>query len=181
MSLSDLAAVGSFVSGVAVLISLVFLYFQLRQLNAQAIQSERNQRALMNQGVVARTVELVQWMAQPPFNELTVKIASGHEDFSLGELNQLQLQLRLRLVNFQDVYNQYRGGFIDQITYDGSIVSMQYLLAQPVYRALWLSSRPLYATELAAFVDEKLIAGIPLLTPADAMADFKSALAEVKC
>ena len=31
MTLSDLAALGSFVSGVAVLVSLAFLYFQMRQ------------------------------------------------------------------------------------------------------------------------------------------------------
>jgi hypothetical protein len=134
----------------------------------------------MNQGVVTRTVELVTSMAHSPFNELAVKISSGQEDFSANELNQLQLQLRLRIVNFQDIYNQYRGGFIDQITYDGSIVSMQYLLAQPVYRALWFRARSLYAAELAAFVDREFIEGIPLSTPTDGVADFRSALAEIR-
>jgi hypothetical protein len=47
MSLSDLAALGSFVSGVAVLVSLVFLYFQLRQVGAQVQQAERNQQAMI--------------------------------------------------------------------------------------------------------------------------------------
>jgi hypothetical protein len=44
MSLSDLASLGSFVSGVAVLVSLVFLYFQLRQMNAQVLQTEKISR-----------------------------------------------------------------------------------------------------------------------------------------
>ena len=57
MTLADLAALGSFVSGFAVLVSLVFLYFQLRQLNAQVLQGERNQRALLNQGVATRITE----------------------------------------------------------------------------------------------------------------------------
>jgi hypothetical protein len=35
MTLSDLAALGSFVSGLAVLVSLIFLWFQLRQMNEQ--------------------------------------------------------------------------------------------------------------------------------------------------
>jgi hypothetical protein len=42
MSLSDLASLGSFVSGAAVLVSPVFLYFQLRQLSGQVKQAEKN-------------------------------------------------------------------------------------------------------------------------------------------
>jgi flagellar biosynthesis/type III secretory pathway M-ring protein FliF/YscJ len=57
MSLSDLAALGSFISGVAVLASLVFLFFQMRQMTEQVRQSERNQRALMQQGRSMRGME----------------------------------------------------------------------------------------------------------------------------
>lgn len=49
MSLSDLAALGSFISGLGVLVSLVFLYFQLRQIGVQVKQTEKNQRALISQ------------------------------------------------------------------------------------------------------------------------------------
>jgi len=43
MSLSDLASIGSFVSGVAVVVTLALLLIQTRQAN-------RNQKALMQQG-----------------------------------------------------------------------------------------------------------------------------------
>ena len=43
MSLSQLAEIGSFTSGVAILASLIFLYFQLRQINQQVKQAEKNQ------------------------------------------------------------------------------------------------------------------------------------------
>src|SRR5215469_13977702 len=58
MSLSDLASLGSFVSGVAILISLVLLYFQLRQVNAQMQQADRNQQSLMLQSRANRVVQL---------------------------------------------------------------------------------------------------------------------------
>ena len=51
MTLSDLASIGSLVSGLAVLGSLFYLSLQNRQL-------DRNQRALMNQGVINRGVEI---------------------------------------------------------------------------------------------------------------------------
>lgn len=47
MSLSDLAAVGSFVSGVAVLASLIFVGFQLRQ-NTQAVRAAASQAHSQN-------------------------------------------------------------------------------------------------------------------------------------
>ena len=63
MSLSDLAALGGFVSGLGVLVSLVFLYFQLRQLNFQARQNARHTRALIFQGGAARASSQMLTMA----------------------------------------------------------------------------------------------------------------------
>ena len=57
MSLSVLASLGSAISGFAVLISLVFLYFQLRQVTEQIRQAERNQRATIAQFRASRTVD----------------------------------------------------------------------------------------------------------------------------
>jgi len=51
MSLSDLASLGSFVSGLAVLISLIYLAIQVQQ-------AEQNQKAQIQQGRAARLVDL---------------------------------------------------------------------------------------------------------------------------
>src|SRR5689334_6518225 len=67
MTLSDLAAVGSLVSGVAVLVSLVYLALQVRQ-------SERNQRAVLNQGYITRVTEYLRWYAESPLNELRARV-----------------------------------------------------------------------------------------------------------
>jgi anaerobic selenocysteine-containing dehydrogenase len=47
MSLTGLAAIGSFVSGIAVLASLIFVGFQLRQ-NTKAIRAEASQAHAQN-------------------------------------------------------------------------------------------------------------------------------------
>ena len=49
MSLSDLSALGSFVSGIAVLASLIYLILQVRQ-------AERYQKASVQQGRAARLI-----------------------------------------------------------------------------------------------------------------------------
>ena len=52
MDVTDIASIGSLISGLAVLISLVYLSLQVRQ-------AELNQRAVVNQGLIGRMVDNV--------------------------------------------------------------------------------------------------------------------------
>ena len=63
MSLSDLAALGGFLSSLAVCGSLVYLALQVRQ-------SDRNQRSLMIQGIATRGSGIIMFMAQPHISPL---------------------------------------------------------------------------------------------------------------
>jgi len=66
MSISDLAAIGSFVSGIAVAVTLVFLVIQIRQTN-------RNQRSLMQQGHLTMLVDASMRWAEPAMQNLIVR------------------------------------------------------------------------------------------------------------
>jgi hypothetical protein len=179
MSLSDLAALGSFVSGLAVLVSLVFLYFQLRQVTAQIKQGEKNQRALLDQGTVARNSEIIFFHAQPHINDLTTRVAGGDTHFTAAELGLLSIRVRTSMLAGQDTYVQNKAGLTDPVTVDNSEAVLRYVLSQPVYRALWYASRGGYAAEWRDYVDKKLIAGLPLAKPIDAVAQFEVGLAKV--
>jgi hypothetical protein len=171
MSLSDLASLGSFVSGVAVLVSLVYLALQIRQ-------TEKNQRALMNQGVVTRAVEALTWMAQPDITDLIIKVRSGEREYTTQELTKLGLVLRAMLLTGQDAYIQRRSGLTDQVTFDATMGGVKFWLALPASRALWKFDRVTYAPEWMSYVD-KLMAETPLAKPADISVAFKANLAEV--
>jgi hypothetical protein len=88
MSLSELAEMGSFISGVAILSSLVFLYFQLRQINQQVKQAEKNQQSAIRQGRATRTVDIVLTGTEPSLADAFVKGTFGDEDISLTQLSQ---------------------------------------------------------------------------------------------
>ena len=62
MTLSDLASIGSLISGTAVLVSLVYLSLQVRQ-------TERNQQASIRQGRINRAVELMTARMEPTVAE----------------------------------------------------------------------------------------------------------------
>src|SRR5438270_4876390 len=70
MSLSDLAAIGSFISGIAVFMSFIFLGLQLRQAN-------RNQRSLMQQARTGRNAEILLKMADPGVSETLAQANTG--------------------------------------------------------------------------------------------------------
>lgn len=172
MSLSDLAAFGSFVSGIAVLISLVYLALQVRQ-------AKRNQRAVLNHGYITRVTDYIRWYAESPINELRARVAAGDTRFSAEELLRLSMALRVTVLNAQDAYLQHKAGLVDAMTLDNSMrILKKVWLGQPVYRALWLEQAPTIAPEFAAVIDATL-AHAPMVTASDAVAQFQTNLAKV--
>lgn len=111
MTLSDLASIGSLVSGVAVLVSLFYLNLQVRQ-------TERNQRALINQGAMARDTAMVQMLREPAFATAMAKAIEGETNFTTLEYWHLNTVLRGLLGSLQDAWLQKKAGLIDAVTID---------------------------------------------------------------
>jgi hypothetical protein len=172
MSLSDLASLGSFVSGIAILVSLIYVALQLRQ-------SAKHQRALMNQGYVARVTENLRWLAEPGNAELRTRIIAGERKFTAEEVYRLQQILRFTVLNAQDIYMQHRSGLFDTMVLDTSMLHFRVsFFGQPVFRAIWMDIAQTVAPEFRAVV-EKMLAEVPLAKPADAVANFNANLAKV--
>ena len=131
MSLSDLASLGSFVSGAAVLVSLIYLSIQVRQ-------TEKNQRALINESYVTRVSENIRWWSEPANRHLQAKVAAGETAFTTDEIMLLGTFFRLAVLSTQAVFQQNAAGLIDKYSYDSAMLSFKGWLSQPVYRALWL-------------------------------------------
>jgi hypothetical protein len=178
MTFSDLASLGSFVSGLAVLVSLVFLWFQLRQIGAQIRQSEKNQRAPMSQGAVNRSIETNTWLTQPHISAVFQKVANGND---LDEQEALLLTgiSRNILLNFQDAHVQHQMGLADDITLEHAAGSMRFFLSLPALRATYLLNRGNHAPALIALTD-RIVADVPLRTPYFFAEQLRSALAEVQ-
>ena len=172
MSLSDLAAIGSFVSASAVLVSLIYLAIQVRQ-------AEKNQRAVLNQGYITRVTDYLRWYAESPMNELRVRVMAGDTSFTAEELLRLQLALRVTLLSAQDAYLQHKAGLVDAMTLDNSMRSVRNTwLNWPVYRALWRQQAPTIAPEFAAVI-ETMLRETPVTKPSDMVSLFRADLAKI--
>jgi hypothetical protein len=180
MSLSDLASIGSFVSGVAVLISLVFLYFQLRQLRAQLAQAEVNQRAMINEASATRLSDYLRWMAEPSNCHLGARVIEGERSFNSEEVVRLGLMLRWNIIHLQDVTQHFEAGLIDAAALESARAgTSRLLLSYAVYRALWAIQADTFASPIRKVVED-LMRETPLAPPTmDIAAAFADNLAKV--
>ncbi|HXQ15841.1 MAG TPA: hypothetical protein VN814_14585 [Caulobacteraceae bacterium] len=181
MSLSDLASLGSFVSGVAVLISLIFLYFQLRQVNEQVRRAERNQRATIGQVRASRTVQVVLHGTDPSIAQALQKAMTGDAELTITELSQFRSYARAFFVNTEDTFLQHCHGLLEDAAFRGYQASLSATFALAGYRVAWRRAREAFNPDYAAFIDQ-MIAETPLLRPppsADQLAAWRSEIAEM--
>src|SRR5215470_13080603 len=147
MSLSQLGEIGSFVSGVAILTSLIFLYFQLRQINHQVKQAEKNQQSVIRQGRATRTAGILMAGTDPSLADAFVKGTFGADDISPTQLSQFSAACRATFINSEDTFYQHKDGLLDEATFDGFVAGMKGTWRYPGFRAQWKGVRKNYGTE----------------------------------
>jgi hypothetical protein len=161
MSLSDLAALGSFVSGFAVLISLVFVYFQLRQVAAQIEQAEKNQRAAMGQGRTNRMVELALRTAEPGLSDALSHVLTNSARMTPHHLFQYLHYSRALFLNAEDTFYQHANGLLEREPFEGFSRAIAVTLANPATRLMWRAHRIAFGHAFVQFMD-KVIENTPL-------------------
>jgi hypothetical protein len=165
MTLSDIASLGSLVSGIAVLISLVYLSLQVKQ-------SERNQQAAIRQGRIGRVVDIMLAAAEPSISEAFVKATRGSDDISAVQLNQFMICTRASFFNIEDGFYQHKDGLLNDSAFDNMVVAIRSMFASPSHRVAWKSLTIHFDAEFVAFMD-KLLAEASVRPPGDALAKFK--------
>jgi len=175
MTLSDLAALGSFVSGVAVLVSLVFLWFQLRQMNDQVRQAEKNQRAAIRQAHSTRISET--FLRRMETAELWVKVQSDDPDIDDVELYQVLQMGSAIWFSIEDSFYQHRDGLLDDAAWKANEAGLRTAASGAFMRATWQFARSsAVGSDFVAYVDA-LMAEVPAGGRANLIAEFRKALA----
>jgi hypothetical protein len=154
MSLSDLAALGSFVSGLAVLVSLVFLYFQVRQVAAQVRQAERNQQASIRHSHISRSVDIHLAQADPGLAEVWARGAWSPHEITQTELRQFFSLCRGRFQHAEDGFYQHEEGLLDENAFATWTAGVRGVLKVPGVRLAWKRMRRTHAGRFRDFMDE---------------------------
>jgi hypothetical protein len=175
MSLSDLSSLGSFVSGVAVLLSLVFLYFQLRQLNAQVRQAERNQQAAIALGRTNRSVDIIMGFTNPALAEASLKGFAGAPDMSDLALHQFTMACRSTFYGWEDAFYQHRASQMDEQAFRNLEVAVEGAARGIGWRTQWRMQRKTFGSEFSDWVD-RWMAKTTLVENANAVTAWQAAL-----
>lgn len=171
MSLSNLAAIAGIVSSIAVIISLAYLGFQIRQ-------NTLHQRASMQQGRAARNVELVSRTAE---TEIATAMLRGR--IADAAINPVQLEQFLRIMtaiflNFEDGYFLRRSGMLDRASIDSDEEALKgHIFAQPGYRIAWSILRSGMQPNFRGYMDQ-LMADTPIASSVDRLSLWRLKTAE---
>ena len=147
MSLSDLASLGSFVSGLAVLISLVYLSVQVQQ-------AERNQKAQIQQGRAARMVDLQFRLADPANADIYSRGMNGEAFEAASDLQRFRSLAMAMLYSMEDTFLQHKDGLFDDDAFAGFRLRMANLFPLVGFRAVWADVRMFHGPEFREFFDE---------------------------
>jgi hypothetical protein len=170
MSLSDLAAAGSFISGIAVFLSFIFLALQLRQAN-------RNQRSLMQQARTGRNVEILLTMADPGMSETLAEANTNCAAMSDAKIWSFYGFAAAVFWSYEDCFMQFEARTLDANSWASDVATLERLVAYPPYRAVWKMARDGMGGDYRDYVDS-LMHKVPTDTSRTMTDVFKVYIAE---
>jgi hypothetical protein len=155
VTLSDLAAIASLSSGAAVLVSLVLLYFQLREMNAQSRLNVHHTRAMIQQTRNERIINNVLLNASDPaVNALQMRGDAGDPALTPEQIIGYFNLCTAELIFAEDSFYQHRDGLIDDERHAGMVFWFRHVrAAKPGFRATWRVMRGTMGADFIRFAD----------------------------
>jgi hypothetical protein len=164
MTLSDLASIGSLVSGVAVLVSLIYLAQQTRQ-------NSRHTRALIQQGRASQgQAGIVQWIATDP-STAEVYLRGCEGDVTLDRVQFIRFFYMMISAFFawEDSFYQHREDLVENERHAAMMMTIKTILQGPGAIAAWQMGRTSFGADFQSFVDgllsEASMANLPSRDP----------------
>ena len=147
MSLEQLANIGEFIGGIAVIASIIYLAIQIRQ-NTKLVKSST--LATNTQNWSSMLVNL----ASLDKSDAYMNGMLGKEDISPAQFLQFIQIARAMLVSFETQYHQYLEGALDKQIYLGyERACRDQILAFPGFQMVWKITRDGFSPQFAELVD----------------------------
>jgi hypothetical protein len=163
MSLSDLASLGAFVNGLAVLISLIYLALQVRW-------TKRNQQIAIRHSRASRIVELQLALADPALANAWLHGSGSPQEITQTELSQFINLCRSLFFHFEDSFYQREEGLLNDDAFQTVVAGARLSARSPGWRAAWRMARPNFGGRFLDFMDG-VVAGSALEPPVDLSLD----------
>lgn len=147
MSLSDLASLGSLASGIAVLVSLVYLSLQIRQ-------NTKHSQALIQQGRAARIADTALRLAELRADDGLNSCFEGVPEASAKDVSRFLNVARAVFISSEDSFLQGEEGLLAPTAYESYKASLRAGMGSSGLAAAWILTRDMYEPKYRAFMDE---------------------------
>jgi hypothetical protein len=168
MSLSDLASLGSFVSGIAVLTSLIYVGYQVRQ-------ASRHQRAQLLQTRTARTLDFQMRSLEPWYRPIREKLLGRDGDLTLEEFREVRAAAFVSFLSEEESFLQYKDGLLSEAAFELVKNNIRRVFGFPRPRVIWRQGRRLFDPGFCCVMDE-LLNETQLVDTPRVLSDFNSAV-----
>jgi len=148
VSLQDLANVGEFVGGIAVIVSLVYLAIQIRQ-------NTQSQRAATFQAVTDSISELTQIGIDPELGRIFTVGLQGSGSLSETEERQFHFMLLNGMRRFENAHLQWRSGVLSDEQFEGFRNGNARILLSPGGRKWWPLWQDHFSAPFREFVNRE--------------------------
>jgi hypothetical protein len=137
--LDDLGNIGDFLGGIGVVVTLIYLAFQVRQNSSQLAQNTKAVQANAYQAVTQNHTSYNEWfVVHRELAELMVRAIS--DPSSLDEVDRLRLSglSSAMFRNFENLHEQFRSGLVTEEQWSGwSKLLTGMLTRNPVHHSFW--------------------------------------------
>jgi hypothetical protein len=149
MSLSDLASIGSLASGVAVLVSLIYLGLQTHQ-------NAKHSRALIQQGRAGRIADTSLRVAELRDADGLDTCFRGGRDVTPKDLARFLNTCRAIFVSAEDSFLQHEQGLLDGVAFESFETSLRAGMDSPGIAAAWIMTRDMYEPRFRTYMNGML-------------------------
>jgi len=159
MSIMELGALGEFVGAFAVVATLVYLAFQIRQNTKQLALNEQTSRvAAANASATALRVERRSAYENADLADLWLRGMSDPDDLSESDYYRFRLFMQNAMDGMWDIYSQTAAtGYAPEIWKTQGISVVSRLVASVGGRRVWAQFRETYPNEFRGEIDRILV------------------------
>ena len=147
MSIDLLANYADIISGVAVIVSLIYVGVQVRR-NTRSTRSQTNQ--LAHESLASVSMEVAK---SPQLTELTSKAMSDFDQLTTLEKYQYDMIMLTLFRRYENVYYQFCEGLLEKDLWQGYVGSILFYYHTDGGRAFWQNRRNLFAPKFRAWLE----------------------------
>jgi hypothetical protein len=148
VTLNELGSLGEFMSGLAVVVTLVYLALQIRY-NTRAVRSS------MHQDMVESTLRIAESLSDNEnIARIVLKADEDYGNLTKEELIRFEAYAERVFGNFESVFYSYRNSMVEQDLWESWESSFLNDISRIAMRRFWHDERPLHLRDFMDFIDQ---------------------------